>query len=82
MGLTLENYIKDIFAEKLYEKDEAKRNLKISQTFSYGGNSNNPPDLILKNGDAIEVKKIENKNSQIALNSSYPKNKIYSSSNR
>lgn len=32
-------------------------------------------------GDAIEVKKIESKNSALALNSSYPKNKLYSSSN-
>jgi hypothetical protein len=46
--------------------------------FSYLGNANNPPDLILKNGDAIEVKKIESLNSQIALNSSYPKSKLFS----
>ena len=32
--------------------------------------------MILKNGDAIEVKKIQNKNSAIALNSSYPKHKL------
>ena len=44
------------------------------------GNTNNPPDSILRGGDAIEVKKIENKSSSLALNSSYPKAKLYSNS--
>lgn len=34
--------------------------------------------MIIKNGDAIEVKKITSLKSQIALNSSYPKNKLLS----
>ncbi|RMD70476.1 MAG: NgoPII family restriction endonuclease, partial [Cyanobacteria bacterium J149] len=38
---------------------------------------NNPPDMILKQGDAIEVKKIQSLSSAIALNSSYPKSKLY-----
>ena len=52
----------------------------ISEVFSYLGNTNNPPDSILRDGDAIEVKKIENKSSSLALNSSYPKAKLYSNS--
>ena len=52
----------------------------INETFSYIGNQNNPPDIILRNGDAIEVKKIQSNSSSLALNSSYPKNKLYSSS--
>ncbi|MEM6404751.1 MAG: NgoPII family restriction endonuclease, partial [Cyanobacteria bacterium P01_D01_bin.116] len=56
----------------------AFRNQKHSEAFSYIGNQNNPPDLILKNGDAIEVKKIESLKSSIALNSSYPKSKLHS----
>jgi hypothetical protein len=35
---------------------------------------------MIKNGDAIEVKKIQGKNSSIALNSSYPKDKLCSDS--
>jgi hypothetical protein len=35
---------------------------------------------MLKNSDAIEVKKLESKNSAIALNSSYPKAKLYANS--
>lgn len=80
MGDALEEYIKDLFADTVNENDEQNRLKKISETFSYLGNQNNPPDSILRLGDAIEVKKIESKNSSLALNSSYPKHKIYSES--
>ena len=78
MGETLEEYIKDIFAGTLLEDDEAKRLEKLQIAFSYLGNQNNPPDIIIRNGDAIEVKKIENRKSSLALNSSYPKAKLFS----
>lgn len=80
MGGALEEYVKDIFSGTVCEQDLQKRNRKISETFSYLGNQNNPPDSILKNGDAIEVKKIESKTSSLALNSSYPKSKLFSDS--
>lgn len=81
MGAALEEYIKDIFAGTVDEMDLNRRNRLISETFSYIGNQNNPPDSMLKNGgDAIEVKKIESPNAQLALNSSYPKAKLYSDS--
>lgn len=80
MGDALEEYVKDLFAGTVSENSSKTRLQKISQVFSYLGNQNNPPDSILKNGDAIEVKKIENKSSFLALNSSYPKNKLYSDS--
>lgn len=78
-GEALELYIKDIFCNSLdlsmNEKLEA-----FSEHFSYIGNQNNPPDIIIRGGDAIEVKKIESLNSGIALNSSYPKDKLYANS--
>ena len=80
MGEGLENYIKDVFANTLNEEDSTTKLETLSKTFSYQGNKNNPPDLILKNSDAIEIKKIESKNSAIALNSSYPKAKLYANS--
>ena len=80
MGEALEEYIKDLYAGTVEETDEQVRNRKISEVFSYLGNQNNPPDSILKGGDAIEVKKVESKNSSLALNSSYPKQKLFSSS--
>ena len=79
-GKALENYIQDIFAGTINENDENQRLQKLEEIFSYQGNQNNPPDLILKNSDAIEVKKLQSKNSAIALNSSYPKAKLYASS--
>lgn len=73
----LEEYVKDLFCWSFWEEDEQKRNETISGCFSYLGNQNNPPDIILHWGDAIEVKKVWTKTSGIALNSSYPKNKLH-----
>ncbi len=75
-GVALEEYIKDLFAGTINETDENKRLDAYYKTFSYLGNDANPPDIMLKNGDAIEVKKIESVNSALALNSSYPKQKL------
>ncbi|NMG22051.1 NgoPII family restriction endonuclease [Brasilonema bromeliae] len=77
IGDALECFVKDIFAETLSQSEQALKNERYSEVFSYIGNQNNPPDLILKNGDAIEVKKIESLKASIALNSSYPKSKLY-----
>jgi hypothetical protein len=82
IGEALEIYIQDAFAGTIGEVDFCKRNQVISTTFSYLGNQNNPPDIILRGGDAIEVKKIQSKGSAIALNSSYPKHKLYSTDSR
>ena len=78
-GEGLEEYVKDLFAGTFYT--EGTRRLEsISNTFSYLGNNSNPPDAMLRGGDAIEVKKIETPNSSLALNSSYPKNKLFANS--
>ena len=80
MGEALESYIKDIFAGTLTETNEQTRLERLEQVFSYQGNQNNPPDTIIRNSDAIEVKKIESAGSQLALNSSYPKAKLFADS--
>lgn len=80
VGNALECFIKDIFADTIIETDEQRKLERYNQVFAYTGNQNNPPDIILKNGDAIEVKKIESLKASIALNSSYPKAKLYSNS--
>lgn len=76
VGDILEYFVKDLFADTLNVKDIIKKEQQYQKYFSYLGGINNPPDLILKNGDAIEVKKIEHLGGSIALNSSYPKNKL------
>ncbi len=80
MGEGLESYIKDIFANTTNETNEQKKLEILEKVYSFQGNKNNSPDLMLKNSDAIEIKKLESRNSAIALNSSYPKAKLYTNS--
>ena len=68
IGDALEFFLKDIFADPVTETDELIKLLKYDEVFSYSGNANNPPDLMLKNGDAVEIKKIESLGASIALN--------------
>lgn len=78
-GDALEYFVKDVFSNSLFSNEE-ERIINYNKSFSYLGNKNNPPDLILKNSDAVEIKKLEGKSSAIALNSSYPKNKFFANS--
>jgi hypothetical protein len=78
VGDSLEFFIKDAFCNSFNITLRDKETAIYPEFFSYIGNSSNPPDLIVKNGDAIEVKKIESLKTAIALNSSYPKSKLFS----
>lgn len=78
-GDALEEYVKDLFADT-FDLKENERLEKLSNVFSYLGNNSNPPDAMLRCGDAIEVKKIESNGSSLALNSSYPKHTLKSNS--
>jgi len=80
MGEGLEQFIQNAFADTTNVSDDLTRLETYQKVFAYQGNKNNPPDLILKNSDAIEIKKLESKNSAIALNSSYPKDRLYADS--
>ncbi len=57
MGEALEKYIKDAFAGTFGITDELERMKTFNQEFSWLGSQNNPPDIMIKSGDAIEVKK-------------------------
>ncbi len=76
MGDALENYIKDAFADTFGVSQEIERMKKFNQNFSWLGSQNNPPDIMIKNGDAIEVKKTQSSTTSLALNSSYPKSDL------
>ena len=80
VGKALEIFIQNAFADTFHETDTQTRLSKLEKVYSYQGNQNNPPDLMLRNSDAIEVKKLQSKNAAIALNSSYPKAKLYADS--
>jgi hypothetical protein len=79
MGECLEYYVKDALADsfEVGNKDEIH-----SSVFSYLGNQNNPPDMILRNGDAFEVKKLESPHTDLALSNSPPKNRLYRDDHR
>lgn len=81
VGEALEMFVKDAFANTIQEQDEQVKNTRFSQVFSWLGNQNHPPDIMIRQGDAIEVKKTQSANSDLALNSSYPKSSIQSNSN-
>jgi hypothetical protein len=59
MGEGLESYVKDAFSGTFSELDKKKKKEKFRDNFSYEGSKTRIPDLILKNGDAIEIKKTE-----------------------
>lgn len=75
MGEALEEYVKDLFAGT-FGREEHERLETFERVFSYLGNNSNPPDAMLRGGDAIEVKKIESLDASLALNSSYPKHTL------
>lgn len=77
-GNALELFVKDAFCNSFgLEDEEAKK--KYNEVFSYIGNNKNPPDAIIRNGDAIEVKK-NNQSNKVQLNSSYPSKKLNNNS--
>jgi len=80
IGEALEVFIKDAFVNCIQSKDEQEKIRRYSEEFSWLGNQNNPPDIMIKDGDAIEVKKTQSANSDLALNSSYPKSTIQANS--
>ncbi|CAA6812762.1 MAG: Type II site-specific deoxyribonuclease [uncultured Sulfurovum sp.] len=80
MGEGLESYISDAFSDNFNETDLKTKKENFRNTFSYKGTKNRIPDLILKNSDAIEIKKTEVLG-DLQLNSSHPKAKLYSIQN-
>jgi hypothetical protein len=82
VGESLEYFIKDIFCDSFNIEEVKDKEKNYSNYLSYSGNQNNPPDFIIENGDAVEVKKIQSQGSNIALNSSFPKDKLYKTDSR
>lgn len=80
-GDQLEMFVKDAFAGCLTDNDENVRKPKRAATFSWQGNDSNPPDAMIRGGDAIEIKKTTSVGS-IPLNSSTPEHKLYATNTR
>ncbi len=78
VGEHLEMYLKDALSGT-FGKPEDVRERIYADVFAYSNSQNHPPDMIIKNGDAIEVKKIGgNAGASLALNSSTPKDMLHS----
>jgi hypothetical protein len=74
-GIPLETFVRAIFCGIPGNTDSF---LEMDDIFAHTGSTNNPPDAMIKNGgDAIEIKKVEKQKSDIVLNSSLPKTKIF-----
>ena len=82
MGDALEYFIKDIFCSSINIVGLHNKDKKHSAYLSYLGNQNHPPDFVIKNGDAVEVKKIKTIEGSLQLNSSYPKSKLHNDDSR
>lgn len=82
LGAALENYVQEAYAGVIGETDRDYKLKRISEVFSYIGNNTNPPDGMVRGGEAIEIKKIQNRGSELQLNSSNPKSRLYSSDTR
>jgi hypothetical protein len=80
MGEGLESFVKNAFANSFNINDKNEKNQIYSKYFSYEGSKRTPPDLMLIGGDALEVKKIETLSTELQLNSSHPKAKLFSNS--
>jgi len=80
MGEGLETYIKEAFSNTFLESDKKIKKQKFRDYFSYEGSKTRIPDLILKDSDAIEIKKTEVLG-DLQLNSSHPKAILYSNQN-
>lgn len=80
VGEALETFVKDAFANTFLVENEQEKMKAYNQVFSWLGNQNHPPDIMIKGGDAIEVKKTQSANSDLALNSSYPKASVQADS--
>ena len=58
VGEGLETYIKDAFANTILEKNAQNKLKKHTQIFSWLGTQNNPPDIMIKNGMPLKLKKL------------------------
>ena len=77
VGSRFEEYIKDLLTGKVYSSS-LDRKKAYNEEYAWLGNPNFPPDAIAKSGDAFEIKKHERSASVIPLNSSPPRDMLYS----
>lgn len=81
VGVAMELFVRDLYANTLHIKDFDAKNLCFEDMFSYVSKQSSPPDLIVRGHEAVEIKKQDlTTYSDLPLNSSYPRDYIYSDS--
>lgn len=71
-GEGLELWVKHFLAGTIGFVDDSSIQAIWDNKFSFHGGTNNPPDVMLRNSIAAEVKKTEGKGGTLQLNSSWP----------
>ena len=69
-------YVKDAISGSLKTEKEKKESEPDKRVFSYLGNKNNPPDMIIKDGDAFIIKIIQTYKSSLTFTNSPPKDHL------
>lgn len=73
VGDQLEFFIKDLVADSFHKATKDEKQKEHDKHFCWTGKQNSPPDMMVRGGDAIEVKKSESIGSTRDLNSSPPR---------
>lgn len=81
VGEQLEFYVKDALCGS-FRFAQQQKEARYHEVFSLLGNQNNPPDAIIRGGDAYVIKKIQTPTASIALNRSPPKDRLYRNDRR
>ena len=76
VGEPLDYFIRDALCDTFNVQNILEKKDSYDEEFSYYGSQNHPPDIVVKNSDAVEIKKVGPNAKEIQLNSSYPKSKL------
>jgi hypothetical protein len=71
-GDQLEFFVKDLFCDSVSVNNKDEKEEIHSKYLSWLGRKNHPPDFMVRDGEAVEVKKVSSKAGSIQLNSSHP----------
>lgn len=81
VGDALEYFVKDLFCSTIEINNIDEKKEKHNEYLSYLGSATKPPDFIIRQSAAVEVKKLDGLSfGEIQLNSSYPKDYLLSNS--
>ncbi|MGD2066623.1 MAG: NgoPII family restriction endonuclease [Candidatus Bathyarchaeota archaeon] len=72
----MEYYVKDAITGSFKSVKDRKPTDRYNGIFSYIGNKNKPPDMIIQGGDAIVIKTVKTYKGSFTINNSPPKDRL------